>query len=266
MKNWLIIGISCIYSITSFGQCITNLNNVDTLFLGVDVYFLVQENKTWVQADSCAASFGYQLAQIDSQAEQDSIFRFISNLGITNSNTVAPDGGGAAYVWLGGNDRITEGSWFWKTRNIDPQFWQGARTGMAIGGRYNHWGNEPDNFQNQDALGLALTNWPFGVAGEWNDVDEGNTLYYLMEFNTGLGIEEKSLSSSIQIYPNPAKDFINFSSENKLNATIQIYSLEGKLLKEITNSQQNQIDISALPSGSYWLLINGKDSAPFQVQ
>ena len=269
MRNLISIAILYLFTFQIHGQCVINPNNVDTLFLGTDIYFVVQENKTWQQADSCAATFGFQLANIDSQAEQDSLFRFINTLGIVTSNTVAPDGGGAAYLWIGGNDRNSEGAWVWQTRQTSqPQFWQGDRNGSPVGGLYNNWGNEPDNFQNQDALGLALTNWPFGVAGEWNDVDEGNSLYFIMEFNTGLGLQENSRTPSIQIYPNPASEIINFSTDLKIkyNSTIQIYSLEGKMVREIKYSNQNQIDISNLPKGNYFLLINGEKSAPFQLQ
>src|SRR5437773_2122126 len=35
----------------------------------------------------------------------------------------------------------------------------------------------------QDAAGISLDGWPLGVAGQWNDVNETNTLYYLAEFN-----------------------------------------------------------------------------------
>ena len=31
-------------------------------------------------------------------------------------------------------------------------------------------------------LGIALNDWPLGVAGQWNDVDIDNSLYYIIEY------------------------------------------------------------------------------------
>jgi hypothetical protein len=36
----------------------------------------------------------------------------------------------------------------------------GALSGNPVGGLYNNWGNEPDDFGGgQDALGLSLNGW-----------------------------------------------------------------------------------------------------------
>lgn len=168
---------------TLSAQC-ANASNIHSFSYNGTSYELVKENKTWVNAATCAVSRGGILAEIDNVNEQNAIFSEISaNGGITNSNTVAPDGGGGAYIWIGGNDILTEGNWIWDGDNTGSsvQFWMGTSTGTAVGGLYSNWGNEPDNFGGQDALGLSLNGWPLGVSGQWNDVDETNTLYYLIE-------------------------------------------------------------------------------------
>ena len=35
----------------------------------------------------------------------------------------------------------------------------------------------------QDAGGIALANYPRGLAGQWNDVVATNSLYYIVEFD-----------------------------------------------------------------------------------
>ena len=162
-------------------------------------YQFIQENRAWLSATSAAkarsvaGSPGY-LAQIDSAAENQEIFtRLLAGVPSSQfNNTRAPDGGSGAYVWIGATDRVTEGGWIWDGDGdgAGPQFWQGNNTGAPVGGLYNNWGktggvqNEPDNFNNlQDAAGISLDGWPLGVAGQWNDVNESNTLYYLAEFN-----------------------------------------------------------------------------------
>ncbi|MFT6167478.1 MAG: hypothetical protein ACJAV5_002137 [Vicingaceae bacterium] len=163
---------------TAKAQCFVNPANVIPYNIGNKTYGVVKEAKIWSAARACAVQFMGKLAIVESQREQDSIFAILNRSGIVNSSTTAPDGGGAAYVWLGGNDRTAEGTWVRDSyASGSGQFWLGARSGSVVGGLYNNWGNEPDNFNNQDAMGIALSTWPFGNAGQWNDVDENNSLY-----------------------------------------------------------------------------------------
>lgn len=144
-------------------------------------YEIVKDNKTWVDASAFAVGRGGFLAEINNEAEQNAIFIELGNASIIIDNTAAPDGGGASYIWIGGNDIAAEGNWIWDGDNDQTgnQFWMGTLSGAPIGGLYNNWGDEPDDFgSGQDGLGLAITDWPFGVAGQWNDLDDSNTLYF----------------------------------------------------------------------------------------
>ncbi len=154
-------------------------------------YEVVRENKTWEDAAACAAERGGFLAEINDADENAALFNELTNnASITNSNTTAADGGGASYVWIGGNDIATESAWIWDGNNdgATARFWQGAADGNPVDGLYNNWGNEPDDFgEGQDALGLALTEWPLGSgalgsAAQWNDVSHTNELYYIIEY------------------------------------------------------------------------------------
>ncbi len=94
---------------------------------------VVKEAKTWSAARACAVQFMGKLAIEESQREQDSILPILNRSGIGNSSTAKPDGGGAAYVWLGGNDRGTEGNWIWDSYAIGTgQFLLGPRTGSIF--------------------------------------------------------------------------------------------------------------------------------------
>ncbi len=149
-------------------------------------YELVRSNMSWTDAAAFAVARGGILAEINSEEEQTAIFEALNNASIIATNTVAADGGGASYVWIGGNDLATEGEWIWDGDNdqMGAQFWMGVQDGSPIGGLYNNWGDEPDDFgSGQDGLGLAITDWPLGVAGQWNDVDHTNELYFLVELN-----------------------------------------------------------------------------------
>jgi hypothetical protein len=160
-------------------------------------YQFVQSNQTWINATTAAKAKGVAgspgyLVEINDASENAEVFtRLLANVppALFNS-TRAPDGGTGAYVWLGATDRGVEGTWLLDGdgNGAGPQFWSGTKSGSAVGGLYNNWGrqaaqNEPDNFNNQDAAGISLDNWPLGSAGQWNDVAEGNALFYMVEFN-----------------------------------------------------------------------------------
>lgn len=193
-------------------ECISDVTNI-LAFSSTQggSYELVMEPSTWVNAAACAVTRGGYLAHIESAVEQDDIWSAVSSLlalgRLDAAATTAPDGGDAAYVWIGATDRATEGTWLWDGDGdaAGTAFWTGegyypaAGDGMAVVGRYSNWGgtlwypgelpNEPDDYQEQDAAAIGLSDWPvddmnpFGAASEWNDVSESNTLFYLIEYD-----------------------------------------------------------------------------------
>ncbi|GEM_PF-1565874 len=181
-------------------QCASSAN-IYSFVYDNRTYEVVRENRSWSDAAACAVQRGGKLAEIDSPAEQSAVYlQLIMYANITVTATRPYDGGGAGYVWLGGTDRVREGTWIWDGKNSGSgaQFWQGlsaANGGSTVGGLYSNWGNEPDNFgggpgkPGQDALAIALSNWPLGTAGEWNDLNESNQLYYLIEYPNIVPVE-----------------------------------------------------------------------------
>lgn len=239
-------------------QCVLNPTGIYTFTYNGATYEVVRESKTWTEAAACAVIRGGYLTEITDQAEQDAIYSELgTNAGITVGNTIAPDGGGASYVWIGGNDIGNEGQWIWDGANTSsgPQFWQGTSTGSAVSGLYNNWGNEPDDFNGQDALGLAITNWPLGVSSQWNDIDDGNFLYFVIEFPNTSGLIENSEDNNILVSPNPIENqlTIKSSSENLINH-VTITTVNGQIVRdlEIIETLSTSINVEALPSGIYY--------------
>ncbi len=149
-------------------------------------YEIVQEKMEWIDAAAFAVARGGRLAEINDANEQRAIFSELNNASINETRTTAPDGGGASYVWIGGNDLAVEGNWIWDGDNdqVGEQFWMGLQNGSVVNDLYNNWGNEPDDFgSGQDGLGLAITDWPLGVAGQWNDVNNTNRLFFVIELD-----------------------------------------------------------------------------------
>ena len=241
-------------------QCDINPFLIHSFEFNGSNYEIILENQNWQNAASCAVSRGGKLVEINSQEEQDALFQEINNVFFDHANTVAPDGGGASYIWLGGNDASSEGNWVWNGNNDShtSPFWIGTSNGTPVNGSYENWGNEPDNWNNQDGLAIAVTNWPLGQAGQWNDVFITNELYYIIEYpSTSLDLRENT-SGKFKIWPNPAGDQLAVSLPNKGNKIV-FADLSGKILfTSETNSEITMLDISALASGTYLVHANGQ--------
>ena len=177
-------------------------------------YELVTTAMTWSNAKAYAESQDGYLMEINSSEEQDyieeSLEDILTNMSYSDYNnlingTIASDGGGSAYLWLGGSDSDSEGVWLWASNS--EQFWSGGKNGTAVNGSFNLWGtttqqNEPDNYDgSQDALALALETWPYGTEGtssklgsaySWNDINANNELYFIIEKDLEAAEEEPS--------------------------------------------------------------------------
>ncbi|TVZ54905.1 putative secreted protein (Por secretion system target) [Lutibacter sp. Hel_I_33_5] len=248
----------------AFGQCATTANIYSFVYDG-KTYEVIKENKNWLDAAACAVERGGILVEINNVAEQNAIYTQLnSNANITNSNTKAPDGGGGSYVWIGGNDLDTEGKWVWNGNNDDEstQFWEGTSNGSAVNGLYSNWGNEPDDWNGQDALALSLNGWPLGVASEWNDVDHTNTLYYVVEHPTILSVGDNfDFNKRIKLYPNPVQGYLTIKTSGIDLHSIVVYNAIGKRIFE--NKKENlvskKIDLSNLNNGIYFIKISTKN-------
>ena len=111
--------------------------------------------------------------------------------------------------------------------------------------------NEPDNWNNQDGLAIALTNWPLGQAGQWNDVFITNRLYFIIEYPAiSLGKQEHT-ASAFRLSPNPASGQVTVSLHTNQGEII-LTDLSGKVLLTKTTDQHNTVfDVSGLSTGTY---------------
>ena len=88
--------------------------------------------------------------------------------------------------------------------------------------------------------------------GEWGETT-------IVEFVTNTdGCAELS-RANLNIYPNPAKDFVKVSTDNGQQSTVRIYNTVGMLVEEIEmNSGEIEINVSDYKSGIYFINVNGK--------
>lgn len=246
-------------STTAKGQCTPGAANIFAYTFNGHNYEIIKEKLSWADAAACAVSRGGKLAEINSVAEQDSLFFHVGHAGITAANTVAPDGGGASYIWIGGNDMLVEGKWVWNGDNdsSSTQFWQGTSTGTAIGGLYSNWGNEPDNWTSQNGLGLAITDWPLGVAGQWNDVKEANLLYYVIEYPSPASVPALA-QTDVLVYPNPVGNELRITFGGLPNASykVKLLDIAGRtIIQTVTDQDKMFINVSDIAGKLLFLYI-----------
>lgn len=248
------------------GQCVADDGNIYTFFYQGNRYDLVQENKSWADAATCAKERGGFLVEVNTQQEQDSLYFFVRQANVDTALTEAPDGGNSAYVWIGANDLNSEAEWIWDGDNdgSGTQFWQGDETGNPVGGLFNNWGNEPDNFSNQDAAGLALTDWPRGDAGQWNDVKTNNELFYVIEYvGTMIGTNDPAMAPRIEVYPNPVRDRLTIELPQGSSKTnwhrIQLYNTLGAVvLSTETRKSELHLELDDFEHGIYLLEVTNQ--------
>jgi len=100
----------------------------------------------------------------------------------------------------------------------------------------------------------------FANTGTWESATGYNNLMQIITLST-LGIEDVLLNNNLSIYPNPASDFITIKLNNSDKEKIQIYDIMGRLVKEVSISNNQKLDISKLSSGVYFVRLNNNKSS-----
>ncbi len=160
---------------------VTVSTNIHSFNFENKMYEIVKEEMTWEEAVAFATSRGGFLAEINNASEQGAIFLELVN----NANIVLPTLR-LTEVWLGGNDRATDGVWILDGSNdgIGEQFWDGGIDGVPVEGFYNNWGNnEPDGTTSQNELSMLIEDSPRNERGKWNDRSNTQTLFFVIEYN-----------------------------------------------------------------------------------
>lgn len=86
------------------------------------------------------------------------------------------------------------------------------------------------------------------------------SIYMQSKSNTTLDVKDIK-TIDVSIYPNPTSDFVTIKSKVDV-LSIALFSVDGKKLFE--NYKENRIDLSAYPTGVYFLSIALKDGTAFK--
>lgn len=115
-------------------------------------YWFCSNARTWTDArDHCRSRSGTELADVRTSDDNQIIARGVSTL-----------------MWIGGNDRDSEGRFRWSQRSTDsgPSFWTGTVQGTPTPGAISSWASaEPDNaLLGEDCVFMSPTD-----KGHWAD-------------------------------------------------------------------------------------------------
>lgn len=117
----------------------------------------------------------------------------------------------------------------------------------------HNWGvsGDPSNVVVNYTLGAWYdgSNWAIFMEDGVTPFPE-NAEFDLMIFDPSLGLGDNSLTK-VQVYPNPASSQVTIETINEINQ-IDVYNVLGQQVLSVKGtSNQMNIDISALPSGTY---------------
>lgn len=146
----------------------------------------------------------------------------------------------------------------------EVKIWNKAKTEAEIQAQMSgcFYGNEIDllawyNFESISTNSLIdkTMNGNDGTFIQYDTNSFTGGAYYCA--NATVSVNEVKKNIEMNIYPNPAQDVLTISSNEAINELF-IYSIGGSLIKkEMLNN--NQIDISSLEKGMYFLLINSEN-------
>lgn len=70
-----------------------------------------------------------------------------------------------------------------------------------------------------------------------------------------------ALESSVNFYPNPVRDVLYFNDVTSIeDGMIYIYNIQGQLVSQPVTNNRNQLDVSSLNSGVYFLEVRNRDA------
>jgi hypothetical protein len=76
------------------------------------------------------------------------------------------------------------------------------------------------------------------------------------EISSVLGIEDKSISLELSVYPNPTADYLTLKVEETTDLTYQLFNIQGIMISnERISSHATEIDLASQPSAAYFLTV-----------
>ncbi|MCH9659926.1 MAG: T9SS type A sorting domain-containing protein [Bacteroidetes bacterium] len=133
---------------------------------------------------------------------------------------------------------------------------EGRIIGQLYAGQSNCNGEE--NNGDYDVYGRFATSWEAGESpqsrlSEWLD-PAGTGLYAIDALSNSLNTPDFTLEGQLQVFPNPASEYIAVMNTRYPNLSYRFYDLVGQEISAgNVSSSENRIDVSHLKEGIYFL-------------
>lgn len=138
---------------------------------------------------------------------------------------------------------------------------EGASITAILSGATYQWVNCDNNYyfiegENEQSF-TPITNANYAVVITENNCRDTSECVNI----TGIGIEERTGTMDVQIYPNPASDKINITLNKIMDAEVSVCNIAGKAFIKYTLEGKSNFDlsISNLEAGVYFVKIQSKD-------
>ncbi|MFN7313259.1 MAG: T9SS type A sorting domain-containing protein [Bacteroidota bacterium] len=92
--------------------------------------------------------------------------------------------------------------------------------------------------------------------------NDSNIRYTVYVYGS-VGLDDKTTSAELKIYPNPAKQVINIESNDKVEE-VNIFDANGKLVQTQQQITGSQIQLNQLNKGLYWIKIQAASNTHVQ--
>ena len=231
-----------------------------------------------------AAREGSEVTIVNSLVYSDQIYipfyNNASSLSFINSTVYNPDGGTIlatvapvlnsiqnSIFWMGGNSvNVIDGSGTTVTASNSVIF---PKYNVTLNGS-NNFNNDPlfTNISTKDftlqtsSIGINRGDNSFYETSRFGNIDllknsrieEGTIDISAFEKQVTLSSSDIDQEKSIKIYPNPVKDILNFTSDEKI-LKVEILSMDGKNVLNKSMNDERKLNVQSLSKGLYLIKI-----------
>lgn len=106
---------------------------------------------------------------------------------------------------------------------------------------------------------LKVNVYQTDVVCDYKKLEDSVNLNFSMPFSGTISLktfENDFNNKSVSIFPNPAKDVLNFKTDGKF-VDVNVYDVSGRLV--LTSLFKKEINVSSLKNGNYFLELKSKD-------